>query len=192
MHTPAHMLMGAALYGRREPRLAWAGLIGGLVPDLPMFLMFAAAQLAGSDAREIFEKAYFSVSWQVANGIGHSLLLWPLLLGFGLALRAGSAGRTSTLLVAFAAAGLTHALVDFLCHREDAHMQFWPLSAWRFMSPVSYYDPAHFGRIFVIGEISAAIACAVWIIATVRNVPTRLMAALLTAPYWLAAAWLLS
>jgi len=192
VHTPAHMLMGAALYGRGQSRLAWAGLLGGLLPDVPMFGMFAAAKLAGSDAHEIFEKIYFSAGWQVANGIGHSLLLWPLLLGLGLALHARSPRARSMLLVAFAAAGLTHAIVDFLCHREDAHMQFWPLSTWRFMSPVSYYDPAYFGHIFMIVEMVTAIGCAVWIIATVRNIPTRVMATLLTAPYWFAAAWLLS
>jgi hypothetical protein len=192
VHTPAHMLMGAALYGRRQPKLAWAGLVGGLLPDVPMFLMFAAAKLAGSDAHEIFEEAYFSIRWQVANGVGHSLLLWPLLLGLGLGLRARSAARSASILIAFAAAGLTHSIVDFLCHREDAHMQFWPLSSWRFISPLSYYDPAHFGRVFMIGETGAAIACAIWIVATVRNLPARVMAALLTLPYWLAAAWLLS
>ena len=70
-------------------------------------------------------------------------------------------------------------------------MQFWPLSSWRFVSPVSYYDPAHFGRVFMIVEIALAIGCAAWIVATVRQLPIRIVAALLTLPYWPAMVWVL-
>ena len=194
MHTPSHMLLGAALYGRRRARFVWAALLGGLLPDVPMFLLFAAARMAGADAHRIFERAYFSQSWQAANGLAHSLLLWPLLLAAALALhrraRGSDTGRYA-LLAAFAASGLTHAVVDFLCHREDAHMHFWPLTRWKFMSPVSYYERAHFGGTFMVAEMALGLASAAWLIVTVKHWPTRIAAAFLSLPYLLLAGWLM-
>jgi hypothetical protein len=195
MHTPSHMLIGGALYGRRRARLVWAALLGGLLPDVPMFVLFAAARMAGADAHLIFEQAYFSESWQAANGLAHSLLLWPALLAAAVILRGRArgtrAGRFDWLAV-FAASGLTHAVIDFLCHREDAHMQFWPLSRWKFVSPISYYERAHFGGAFMVSEMALALASAAWLIVTVKHWPTRVAVALLTLPYLLLAGWLLS
>jgi hypothetical protein len=188
------MLIGGALYGRRRARFVWAALLGGLLPDVPMFLLFAAARMAGTDAHAIFEQAYFSQGWQAANGLAHSLLLWPLLFAAALTLQSRARGTRSeryALLAAFAASGLTHAVVDFLCHREDAHMHFWPLSRWQFMSPVSYYERAHFGGTFMIVEMALGLASAAWLIVTVKHWPTRVALALLTLPYLLLAGWLM-
>lgn len=51
------------------------------------------------------------------------------------------------LLLVFALSGLLHLAGDLPLHAEDAHRHLWPLSDWRFISPVSYWDPAHYGRI---------------------------------------------
>ena len=40
-----------------------------------------------------------------------------------------------------------HAVCDLLLHHDDAHLHFFLLSDWRFRSPVSYWDPNHFGEI---------------------------------------------
>ncbi len=54
---------------------------------------------------------------------------------------------------------LTHATLDMLTHVEDAYPIFWPLSMYRFPTPVSYYDPAHFGReFFLIEHLALAVA----------------------------------
>ena len=37
MYTQTHVIMGAAL-GGRSARNAWAGALGGLLPDVPMLL----------------------------------------------------------------------------------------------------------------------------------------------------------
>ena len=191
MHTPAHMLMGGAFYGRRQAPLVWAGLLGGLIPDVPMLALFASARLAGADAHDLFARAYFSDSWQIPNAIGHSLLLWPALLGVGLFVKRRAQGKAGRWITVFAVAGLTHALVDLLCHREDAHMHFWPLSRWKFMSPVSYYDPAYFGRAFMVGEILLGLSLAAWLTVRVKHLTTRAVAMLLALPYLaMAAFWL--
>ena len=46
-----------------------------------------------------------------------------------------------------AIAALLHIALDFPLHADDAHRHFWPVSDWRFFSPVSYWDPAHNGLV---------------------------------------------
>ena len=67
--------------------------------------------------------------------------LWGLLLALGFHLR-------SPTTQAFAASGLLHQACDFPVHADDPHRHFWPLSDWRFHSPVSYWDPRHYGHLF--------------------------------------------
>lgn len=52
-----------------------------------------------------------------------------------------------------AASMLLHVAVDLPLHGEDAHRHFYPLSDWRFVSPVSYWDPARYGRIVAPFEL---------------------------------------
>ncbi len=157
------MLMGAALFGRPLPRFAVAGALGGIVPDLPMFAIVGGLRMAGYDFEQIFGKLYWEHWWQVANAIGHNFLLWGVLtVVSGLMLSANpfrSYDPTSfpgkrpvrpdaALVFAFSGSALLHSVIDFLCHRNDAHMHLWPLTQWRFRSPVSYWDPNHFGNWF--------------------------------------------
>jgi hypothetical protein len=45
-----------------------------------------------------------------------------------------------------------HVVVDFFVHADDAYKHFWPLTNWRFFSPVSYYDSNYYGQWFGILE----------------------------------------
>jgi hypothetical protein len=65
------------------------------------------------------------------------------------------------LLTCFAASGFLHTLIDVLCHREDAHMNFWPVTRWKFMSPVSYWDPAYYRQYFSLFEAILGLALAI-------------------------------
>ena len=49
---------------------------------------------------------------------------------------------------------MLHSVVDVLTHHDDGPLLFFPFS-WtiRFYSPISYWDPAHFGRPFAIFEL---------------------------------------
>ena len=51
--------------------------------------------------------------------------------------------RKSKLALLFFSSMLLHVLGDIFLHHDDAHGHFFPLSNWRFMSPVSYWDPNH-------------------------------------------------
>jgi hypothetical protein len=161
--------MGAVLYGGKIPNRAWAAAAGGIAPDVPMLAIVAALKLSGMPARRIFDEMYWENWWQITNAIGHSFLLWGALLALAFM-------RSWPLIVAFAASGLTHAAVDFLVHREDAHMQFWPLTRWKFVSPVSYWEPEHFGRYFGTFEAGLGLLMA---FALFRRFPSKVVRALL-------------
>jgi membrane-bound metal-dependent hydrolase YbcI (DUF457 family) len=153
MNTPTHMLIGAALFGRRgRPALTVAALAGGLVPDIAMVVLVEwTIRIRNVPPRTIFGQLFFSDSWQRIFSIDHSFIVWGALLAITLLLRKPVAG-------AFAAAGLAHAAVDFVVHNEDARRQFWPLSDFVFRSPLSYWDPAHYGSIVAPFEAALVLA----------------------------------
>lgn len=196
MNSQTHVLMGAALFGRPIPRLAWAAAAGSLVPDLPMYVIVGALRIAGFPLSEIFRRIYWQDWWQIANAVGHNFLLWSgFALASGLALSgrtrralpaaaAGSASKASregaaALVFAFSASALLHSVIDFLCHRDDAHMHFWPLSDWRFRSPLSYWDANHYGNWFGLFEAAIGMLLVVILLRRYRSVWLR--AALLVA-----------
>jgi hypothetical protein len=166
MNTQTHIIMGAALMGRGISRKAWAGAAGGIAPDIPMLLIVIALKLSGMPDRVIFGELYWQNWWQVTNAIGHNFLLWGGLTCLGLVMRERQSASVAsfdrwTLLACFAGSALLHTAIDFICHREDAHMSFWPVTRWKFISPVSYWDPAHFGTYFTLFEVIIGIVLAV-------------------------------
>lgn len=130
---------------------AAAALAGSLVPDLPMFVMFAYAKLAGLSDADLWPEPnglYWNAVWQAWINATHSLPVYLVLLGLAFTVRIDW-------LKVFALAGLLHIAFDFPVHREDGHAHLWPFSDWKFVSPVSYWDPAHYGTIML--PVEAAI-----------------------------------
>ncbi len=153
MNTPAHMLIGAAIFGRRDrPRTTLMGLAGGLVPDISMLMLVGwSVWIEAIPEREVFSHLYFTAAWQRVFAIDHSFLIWGALFAITVWSRVPAA-------TALAGAGLAHAAVDFLLHNGDARRQFWPLSDFVFQSPVSYWDPARYGNIVAPLEASLVLA----------------------------------
>lgn len=164
MNTPAHMLIGAALFARRDrPALTLAALAGGLVPDLALLGMVQwAVRMRGIPESTIFGELYFGETWQRIFGADHSFVLWGAV--FVLAL-----WFTRPAAAALAGAALAHAAADFLLHHEDARRQFWPLSDWVFRSPVSYWDPARFGGIVAPVEAALVLVLAALLLRRLRR-----------------------
>lgn len=126
-----------------------AFVLGGVLPDLPVYvLFFVEAILLGTSQAIIWNERYFASAWTPWIEASHSFVLWGGVALFGYVL-----GRK--LLAYFGLAGVLHAVIDFCVHVEDAYPHFWPLSDWRFESPVSYWDPAHFGN--VVGTVDIMI-----------------------------------
>jgi hypothetical protein len=188
MNTQSHVIMGAVLFGRGIPAKAWAGALGGIIPDVPMILIVIALKLAGMPARTIFDEMYWQNWWQITNAIGHNFWLWGGLVILGLAMRdrLSSSARNFdqwTTLSLFAGSALLHTAVDFLCHREDAHMSFWPVTRWKFVSPVSYYDPAHYGLWFSLFEVVLGLSLAFILFRQFKNLVLRGFLAIAMALY---------
>ncbi len=64
-------------------------------------------------------------------------------------------------MIAFFGAGLLHLAFDLPLHHEDARRHFWPISDAVFRSPVSYWDPRHYGHIAAPVEVMLCLALSV-------------------------------
>ncbi len=159
MNTPAHLIFGVLAF-RNTPRpgLWWAALAGALIPDAPMFLFYGYEKgILGTPERVIWSQAYWDPAWQLLIDIPNSIPL--ALLGWFLARRMGSGWGQAF----FLSAGL-HQACDFALHHDDGHRHLLPFSDWRFVSPVSYWDPRHFGRIAAPVEAAMTVAACVWLL----------------------------
>lgn len=157
MNTPAHLIFGAALFGRAGRRgTTSAAVAGGMLPDLSLYLLAGVSLLVmGVPPAIVFGELYFSPAWQAVFAVDNSIPLWALALALALCFRAALA-------TAFAASGLLHVVLDFLLHHDDARRHFWPLSDYVFVSPVSYWDPAHHG--LIVGPIEVAVCLALSVV----------------------------
>lgn len=152
MNTPAHAIINLVYLGRQDsPNVIVPVLIGALLPDAPMFVFYFVEKIIrGLPENQIWGEAYYQPGWQNFIDFFNSVPL--MVLGFALSLWASS--KIGTL---FFSSMMLHVLGDLPLHHEDAHRHFFPLSDWRFHSPVSYWDPNHYGHIVTILEILAVI-----------------------------------
>ena len=172
MNTPAHLIFAAAAFARPGRRAVnAAALAGGLLPDVSLYLLVGwALYVRGTPARVVFGEMYFSDRWQAIFAIDHSLPLWSLALLSALVARSACG-------VAFAGSGLLHAVVDFLVHHDDARRQIWPLSDWVYRSPISYWDPQHYGYIAAPLEMAVCLALSVLLWRRFAGWPARALIA---------------
>lgn len=153
MNTPAHLLIGAAAFGHPDrPGTRRAALLGSLLPDASLYILAGVSLfLLDIPPQVVFDELYFSEGWQTIFRIDNSFLVWGMGLVIAVAAR-------SSVGLAFTGAGLLHLLTDFLLHNDDARAHFWPLTDWRYVSPVSYWDSAHHAA--VAGPVLAVCAIA--------------------------------
>lgn len=158
MNTPTHALLSLFTFGARADRLGVAALIvGGVAPDVPIFILYAwATWVARIPEAVIWSHTYYQPGWQTAVDAAHSVPIAGLIAVAG-ALRSRSAAPTTRSwhpLTLLGASLTLHSALDLPVHHDDGHRHFWPLSAWRFDSPVSYWDPCCFGDVVSLVEIA--------------------------------------
>jgi hypothetical protein len=140
-----------------------------------LFYAYQRGVLALPEGR-IWSRAYFEPGWQAFFDLFNSL---PLLAVAGvLAWRIRAAGW-----LAVVASMALHSTTDLLLHHDDAHAHLFPLSAWRFRSPLSYWDPAHHGRLFAVAELVFVTAGAAALMRRSRSTPWRLVGGVTLAAY---------
>ena len=99
-----------------------------------MFMFFAWSRMQGWSGPETWNVHYWTEPWQTFGAISNSFVIWALILALAF-------WRRTPLLLVAATAALIHIAFDFPLHGDDAHRHFWPITDWRFFSPVSYWDP---------------------------------------------------
>lgn len=142
MITSTHALLAlAALSKRGEAKRNLSVLTGSLLPDLAIFL-WAPYQSIVNDVSgaEMWDKLYFEPPMQNLIAWFNSVPIYAGLLLIGILARSKTWGK---LLMVFALAALIHIATDMPVHADDAYRHFWPISDWRFYSPLSYWDVNH-------------------------------------------------
>lgn len=172
LNTPSHLLINAAVYrasGKRGVNIPRSAvLLGGLLPDIPLGIISLAAtfyyrMVLGNQSPDLMESVlhplYFNDPYWIS---AHNILHSPLALGIYLEVlwqwRACPGKEQYWLFWFFVGCGM-HTGIDILTHFNDGPLLFWPLN-WqiRFHSPVSYWDPAHFGSQFMVFELLLDVA----------------------------------
>jgi hypothetical protein len=146
MHTYSHAVFtwAVARYVKQEESHAalW-GAVGSTLPDLPVLgkatylLWFHRDSLTKEEFLEALE--YFKEPSGKLDLTVHSLAPVGALIALYKALGLENKDPKGALL-SFLLGWAGHNLMDIPMHAEDARPPFWPLSRWRFKSPVSYWD----------------------------------------------------
>jgi hypothetical protein len=178
MNTPTHALLNLTLLMRGRPGVGALWIVAGAIgPDAPIFALYAVSRWRWRQPSEqIWSSTYFEPGWQMLADTAHSvpLALVVLIVGW----RSRSVG-----LKLFAWSLLLHSVLDFPFHTDDAHRHFFPLSQYRFDSPISYWDPSRHGRVVALVETLGGIGlCAYWF-QRARRALARVTSAVLAAVY---------
>lgn len=129
------------------------------------------ARVNGRTPHQIFGYDYRDPFWQTVFSVDNSIPLWA-------ALTALAAWRRWPVLLAFAGAALVHVLLDLPLHHNDGRAHFQPFTDWVFESPVSYWDPAHYG--WLVGPLEGLLCLALGVILW-RRFRSRVAHALIAA-----------
>lgn len=144
MNTQTHLLVAAALLAKPDhPKRNVALIVGALLPDIAIFVLFGWAVATGVPQGELWGRIYFSQPMLTFTAIGNSAPLYGAVALAAWAYarwRIGEPLAVLPTLTVLGLAALSHLALDFPVHVDDAHPHFWPLSEWRFRSPVSYWN----------------------------------------------------
>jgi hypothetical protein len=168
MNTQAHAIINVALLNRKDkPHLRRYMLLGALIPDLPMFVFFVVETFGfRHPQQQIWSERYFLTQWQNLFDIFNAVPLALIVLGVGYWFKSDA--------VMFCCWSiLLHCGVDFFLHHDDAHRHFFPFLQFRFRSPISYWDPSHYGRIASLVEIVATILASIFLFPHLQSRITR-------------------
>ncbi len=142
MNSPTHSLLALALLSKKDsPKRNWAVFLGSFIPDLAIYLWAPYQKFVnGVSGEDMWRELYFQAPMQNLIAYFNSIPIYLALLAFGWVSRTKIWGQ---MLLFFAAAALIHMATDLPVHAEDAYRHFWPLTDWRFFSPLSYWDKGH-------------------------------------------------
>lgn len=153
MITTSHIIYSWSLYvwlnQKKTARniLLTAAVVGALLPDVSIFLFYGYYKFIGGVSNTIiWSDLYFNSPWTAIIMLSHSFIIWPTLF-------IGAVLFSWPILRWLSLGALMHSVTDFFVHNSDAYAHFWPLSNWKYVSPLSYWDPNYYG--ILIGRLDA-------------------------------------
>lgn len=168
MQTHSHFLMTAALNRVLQHRQVIVHrntfLLGAVLPDVPFWLLTAGGQIyytwfartPTGESPMVYLHLYLYFNdplWIISHNLFHAPFI---LLALGVVgwLGIQNSQPWSTYLLWFVFGAGLHSLIDIATHHNDGPLLFFPFDwTYRFPSPVSYWDPAHYGAIFMPLEL---------------------------------------
>lgn len=152
MNSPAHALINLCLIRHDDSHRTSAGIVAGaLLPDAVMIVFYLWHRVLGTPESQIWSVEYFRPAWQGFFDLFNSIPLISIALVICWVTK-------QPLLLVFFASMLLHCFGDLPVHHDDAHRHFYPFSEWRFISPISYWDPRHYGGLVSLVEAMAVLA----------------------------------
>lgn len=162
MQSQTHVLLALALLSKIDARRRNLTIfVGALIPDAFTYVAWAYYTLNGNSQTHIRDVLYFQNPTQFWDALFNSIpvFLTVTLCGW-LAMRSVKYSQWGLLICVFGLGALVHILTDFPVHASDAHRHFWPLSDWRFYSPVSYWEGDHHAGLGTLCEAALGIVVA--------------------------------
>lgn len=164
MRTLSHLIINSALFKKVNPsgipRSAF--LLGAVLPDIPLGMLHIGYYVYSHFVLGIpspglmppgFDYLFFNNPWWIAS---HNFLHSPTALLIYLILLWKFRNKIMSIghwLFWMVVGSTIHTTLDIFTHFDDGPLLFWPFDLHtRFHSPISYYDPFHFGMVFTIFE----------------------------------------
>jgi len=192
LNTQTHILLASAAlipvlsvhYRASVTRgpMAWLSVLvvfGAVLPDASLVVMWLIAKAQNVPDEIIFGQWYYSDYWTRIGAMSNSIPVFSAVAALSFVtfrVWANKASVMSTLalgLMAVSLSALLHTITDFPLHHNDGHAHFWPLSRWIFESPVSYWDPLHYGRQWTVIELILAGALIMYLWRKYSNIGAR-------------------
>ncbi|MEM9542273.1 MAG: hypothetical protein AAGA60_22620 [Cyanobacteria bacterium P01_E01_bin.42] len=157
MNTPSHYVFNIALLGavvnpKDMAKAKIAITVGSMFPDVPIFIFYLITKfIQRLPEDQIWNEAYYDPSWHNFIALSHSIAVTAIVILICLYFR-------WTIATIFFSSMLLHCLFDLPFHHDDAHQHFFPFSDYRFISPISYWDPQHHGTFVALGELLVVLA----------------------------------
>jgi len=138
-------------------------VFGSILPDIPMFFFFFWYTFVVPTAQQtIWRTLYFTEGWQTLFNLFNSIPIFLIIAGLAYYF-------SKTRLFIFALANLLHFVEDFFVHQEDAHAHFFPLSNYKFSSPISYWNSSGYGAYFSMIETIVILVLSIYLFKQIKT-----------------------
>lgn len=141
MNTVWHLFWTYALF--REKKWVGLALLMAIIPDMPWFISNVVAYSMNGFGPGTFELAWENPYVLVAASFMNSFVVIGVIY---LIVRLANLASLLPLVYGW----VLHVVLDFFTHNTDAYPAFYPLSSWKFHSPISYWESSHHSQVFSV------------------------------------------